>query len=80
MTRIIPKQTSFNKYIINFKNNKEAFYEPIYNLSLIKQKTLKTYIKTNSVNNFIQSFKYFVSASIPIICKPNKNLCFYINY
>lgn len=58
------KQTNFNKYIIKKLKNKQLLYRPIYNLKLIKFKTLKIYIETNLVNNFIKFLELFISISI----------------
>lgn len=35
-----------NNYAIKLVKNKQSFDEPIYNLSLVKLETLKTYLKT----------------------------------
>ena len=48
-----------NNYIIKLKKDKQPLFRLIYSLKLIKLKTLKTYIKINLVNNFIQFFKSF---------------------
>lgn len=42
-----------NNFIIKLKKGKEPFYDPIYNLRIIKLKILKAYIKTNLANDFI---------------------------
>ena len=42
--------------MINLVKNKWFFYKSIYNLRLIKQKMLITYIKTNLINKFIHFF------------------------
>ena len=69
-----------NDYIIKLEKSKQLFFKLIYNLGLIKLKMLKTYIKTNLVNNFIQSFKTLVKIFIFFNQKLNKSFYFYIDY
>ena len=42
--------------------------------------TLKTYIKTNLVNGFIQPSKSLAGASILFVCKPNSSVWLCVNY
>lgn len=44
---------NINKHVIDLKPNKQPLYKPIYSLSLVKLKTLKTYIKVNLANKVI---------------------------
>lgn len=45
--------TDLNQHFIKLEKNKQLLYKLIYNLGLIKLKSLKTYIKTNFANSFI---------------------------
>ena len=62
------------------EKNKQLPYRPIHNLGPIKLKILKTYIKTNLSNGFIQASKFLVDALILIIRKLNDSICLYVNY
>ena len=46
-----------NKHTINLKLGKQLPYGPIYNLGPVELETLKTYIKANLANGFIQPSK-----------------------
>lgn len=49
----LSKNISINKLIIKFINDKQLFYRPIYTLSQVQLKTLKTYIKIYKTIGFI---------------------------
>ena len=51
------KYIKINNHTIELEKNKQLFFYLIYSLKLIKLKILKTYIKVNQTNNFIQSSK-----------------------
>ena len=51
--KIRPKSMKIKKHAIKLEKNKQPLYRLIYNLGLIKLKTLKIYIKTNLINGFI---------------------------
>ena len=69
-----------NKYAFELEKDKQPFFRPIYSLGLMKLKTLKTYIKTNLANNFIQLFKSPAKIFILFNWKPDKNFCLYVDY
>ena len=46
-----------NDYIIKLEKSKQPFFRPIYSLRLVELEILKTYIKTNLTNSFIQFSK-----------------------
>lgn len=73
------KQGSINNYLMNLVNNKQIFYSLIYSLELIKLATLKTYIKINLANGFIQLSKSLTSALILFVHKKDRSFYFYIN-
>ena len=66
---MVPKQTGINKYTIKLVDGKQISHRPIYSLGLIELKTLKTYIKINLMNNFIQLSKSLAVALILFIYK-----------
>lgn len=70
----LPKYTGINDYSINLIDNKQPPYSLIYSLKLIKIEILKTYIKTNLVNSFIQLSKLSVRTPILFIYKKNSSL------
>ena len=69
-----------NNNAIKLEKDKNIFFGPIYSLEFVELKTLKIYIKTNLVNNFICLLKFLTRAFIFFNQKLNKNLYFYINY
>ena len=74
------EQIKLNKYAIKLEKNKQPSYKLIYSLGSIELKTLKTYIKTNLANAFIQALKLPAGAPILFVRKPNSNFCLYVNY
>ena len=79
-TSVLPVITKLNQYAIKLQKSQQLLYRSIFSLSLVELKTLKTYIKTNLANSFIQSSKFLTGALILFIRKPNGSLCLYINY
>ena len=63
MTKL-PKYTKINDHVIKLEENKQLFFKSIYNLGLVKLEILKTYIKINLFNCFIQTFKSFIKIFI----------------
>lgn len=53
-----------NNHAIKLEESKQLPFGPIYSLRLVDLKTLKTYIKTNLGNNFIQPSTSLTSAPI----------------
>lgn len=80
LTIQLPKHTGINNYVINLMNNQLLLYQPIYNLKLVKLKTLKTYIKMNLANNFIRPSKSPMDTPILIIQKLDSSFQLCINY
>ena len=74
------KNTRINKHAIKLEEDKQLFFGLIYSLGPIKLEILKTYIKTNLANGFIWPFKSPIKALILFDKKPDKNLCFCIDY
>ena len=74
------ENTRINEYAIKLKEDKQPSFKFIYNLELIEIETLKSYIKTNLANSFIQLSKSPVKALILFDKKPDKSFYLYINY
>ena len=51
------KNNKMNKYAIKLEKGKQPSFGLIYSLNPMELKTLKTYIKINLANDFIQPFK-----------------------
>ena len=51
------ENTKMNEHVIKLEEGKQPPFSPIYSLRLIELETLKTYIKTNPANSFIQPSK-----------------------
>lgn len=67
---VLLERTNLNQYAIELQKRQKSSYEPIYSLSLLELKILKTYIKINPVNGFIQLLKSLASAFIFFVKKP----------
>lgn len=76
----LPKRFNIIKYIIDLEPSKQLLYGPIYSLCWIELKILKTYIKTNLANNFIQLFKLLAGAPILFVKKLDGSFQLCINY
>ena len=59
-----PENTGMNEHAIKLEEGKQPLFGPIYSLGLVELETLKTYIKTNLANGFIQSSKSPAGAPI----------------
>ena len=77
---MLSKCIKINKHAIKLEDGKQPLYGQIYSLSPVELKTLKTYIKTNLANGFIQSSKFLAGAPIPFVCKPDGGLWLSVNY
>ena len=55
-----------NEHAIELEKSKKWPFGPIYNLGSMKLETLKTYIKTNLVNDFMRPSKSYAGISILI--------------
>lgn len=69
-----------NDYIIKQKEEKQPSFGLVYNLRPIKLKILKTYIKNNLANGFIQLSKSPTSISILFYQKSNSSFCLCMDY
>lgn len=69
-----------NKHAIDLDVGKEPPYRPIYNLTIMKLKTFKTYIQTNLANVFIQPSKFLLGVPIFFVWKFDKSFYLFIDY
>ena len=76
----LPENTGINEYAIKLGDGKQPFFELIYSLGLVELETLKIYIKTNLANGFIWPSKSLVGALILFSRKPDRSLCFCVDY
>lgn len=51
------KYTKNNKFFDNTLDNKQLYYNLIYNLKLLKLGTINNFIDINLINNFIKFLK-----------------------
>ena len=77
---ILLKITKLNWHAIELQEGQQLPYGPIYSLAPVELKTLKTYIKTNLANGFIQPSKSFTGAPILFVGKPDGSLRLYVHY
>ena len=61
---ILSEVTKLNQHVIKLQEGQQPSYGPIYSLSLVELKMLKTYIETNLANGFIRPLKSPASAPI----------------
>ena len=76
----LPEYTRINDHIIKQEKGKQPFFGLNYSLKPIKFEILKTYIKSNLTNSFIQPFKFFIGVLILFDQKSDKNFHLYMNY
>ena len=74
------EHTEINTNSIDLEEDKEPPYGPIYSLKPIELETLKTYIKTNLINDFICFSKSSANAPIFFDIKPNRSFCLCVDY
>ena len=77
---VFPERSEANEHAIKLEKGKQPPYGPIYSLKPVGLKTLKTYIKINLVNGFIQASKSLAGVPILFVRKSNDNFCLYVNY
>ena len=69
-----------NEHTIKLEEGKQPLFGPIYSLGLVELETLKTYIKTNLANGFIQPSKSPIEALILFDRKPDGSLRLCVDY
>ena len=77
---VLPERIGINEHAIKLEDGKQPPYGPIYSLNLVELETLKTYIKTNLANGFIQPSKSPAGAPILIVCKLDGRLRLCVDY
>ena len=77
---MLSKRTGINKHVINLKDVKQPSYGPLYSLGPVELETLKTYMKINLANGFIQPSNSLANAPILFIRKPNNSFWLCIDY
>ena len=75
----LPENTGINEHAIKLEEGKQAPFGPIYSLGPVELKTLKTYIKTNLANGFIQPYKSPAGTPILFDQKPDRSLRLYVD-
>lgn len=73
LNAMLLEQIKIKIHAINPKKHKQPLYRPLYSLRPVKLETVKTYIKTNLVNNFIHLAKFPISTSILFNPKSDKS-------
>ena len=76
----LPENTGMNEHIIKLEEDKQPLFRSIYSLGPVKLETLKAYIKINLANDFIQPSKSPTKALILFDRKPDRSLCFCVDY
>ena len=64
---VLPELTEFNQHAIKLQDGQQPACGLIYSLSLVELEILKTYIKINLANSFIQSLKLPASTLILLV-------------
>ena len=76
----LPENIGINEYAIKLEKSKKPLFSLIYSLEPIELETMKSYIKINLANSFIQLFKSPAGAPIFFNRKPNRSLRFCMDY
>ena len=76
----LPENTGMNEHAIELEEGKQPPFGPIYSLGPVELETLKTYIKTNLANGFIQPSKLLAGAPILFDKKSDGSLRLCVDY
>ena len=76
----LPENTEMNEYAIELEEGKQPSFGPIYSLGPVELEKLKTYIKTNLANGFIQPSKSPAGAPILFDWKSEGSLLLCVDY
>lgn len=76
----LPKRSAINEHLIDLEPGKKPPYGPIYSLGPVKLETLKTYIKINLTNGFIQPSKSSAGTPIFFVQKPDGSFRLCVDY
>ena len=77
---VLSEGFDINEHTIDLEPDNQLPYELIYSLGPVELETLKTYIKTNLANGFIQPSKSPIEALILFVRKLNGSFCLCVNY
>ena len=77
---ILSERNKVIEYAIKLEKGKQPPHGSIYSLGPIELETLKTYIKTNLVNNFNRTLKLSAGAPILFIFKTDGSFYLCVNY
>ena len=77
---VLPEHTRMNKHAIKLEDDKQPPHGSIYSSGTVELEILKTYIKTNLTNGFIQPSKSSAGTLILFICKLNGSLRLCVDY
>ena len=80
LANVLLEQIKVNKYTIMLEKGMQLLFIPIDSLELVELEILKTYIKTNLANGFIQASKLPVGALILFVHKSSNSFCLCVNY
>ena len=80
LAKVLPERTNINEHIIKLEEDKQPPYGFIYSLGPLELEILKTYIKTNLANSFIQPSKSPAGAPNLFVRKPNSSFHLCIGY
>ena len=80
LANILPERTRANENSIKLEKRKQPPYGPIWSLEPVELETLKTYIKTNLANGFIQASKSLAGVPILFVRKLNGSRRLCVNY
>ena len=75
-----PENMGMNKHAIELEESKQPPFGPIYSLGPVELETLKTYIEINLATGFIRPSKSPAGAPIFFNRKPDRSLCFCVDY
>ncbi len=76
----LPEHTKTNDHAIEFVDDQQFSYRPIYSLGPVELETLKAYIKNNLASSFIRPFKSSARAPILFDKKPDGSLRLCVDY
>ncbi len=79
-SKILTRRKENVDYVIKLKNNKQSFYESIYNLFNFKLKTFRLYLNDALKKHIIKHLINLIETSILFVLKKNEQLQLYVDY
>lgn len=77
---LFPERIDIHKHTFEWVDDKKSTYNSIYSPSLVKLEILKTNIKTNLANSFIQHSKSPARALTLFVQKTDSSFCLCVDY